>query len=85
MRNFEDAFETCKRSFINAFLICMTVHSKDDMEVKDKKVLILWGFTEKSDVYEGFTKKTMYRGDCLKRGLGQFADLRGGMTKKSEW
>ena len=33
MRNFEDVFKTCKRSFISAFSICMTVplrsnHSK---------------------------------------------------------
>ena len=25
MRNFRDTSETCKRSFISAFLICMTV------------------------------------------------------------
>ena len=25
VRNFWDTFETCKRSFISAFLICMTV------------------------------------------------------------
>ena len=25
MRNFQDVFETCKRSFISAFSICMTV------------------------------------------------------------
>ena len=25
----------------------------------------------------GVHKKPMYRGDCLLRGLGQFADLRG--------
>ena len=26
MRNFQDTFETCKRSFIATFSICMTVH-----------------------------------------------------------
>ena len=26
MRNFQDTFETLKRSFISAFSICMTVH-----------------------------------------------------------
>ena len=26
MRNFQDAFETRKRSFISVFSICMTVH-----------------------------------------------------------
>ena len=25
MKNFQDIFETCKQSFISAFLICMTV------------------------------------------------------------
>ena len=25
MRDFQDTFETCKRSFINVFSICMTV------------------------------------------------------------
>ena len=28
MRNFQDTFKTCKRSFINAFWICMTVPYK---------------------------------------------------------
>ena len=26
--------------------------------------------------------KPIYKGDCLKWGLGQFADLRGGLDKK---
>ena len=25
MRNFQDTFESCKRSFISAFLLCMTL------------------------------------------------------------
>ena len=25
MQNFQDSFETCKRSFVSGFLICMTV------------------------------------------------------------
>ena len=29
MQNFEDTFETRKRSFISAFLICMTVPLKE--------------------------------------------------------
>ena len=29
MQNFQDTFETRKRSFISAFLICMTVPSKE--------------------------------------------------------
>ena len=40
------------------------------------------GFTEKSFFSGGFTKKTVYRGDCLRRGLGQFAFLRRRLTKK---
>ena len=32
-----------------------------------------------------FHKKTIYRGNCLKRGLGQFADLRKwGLVKKRD-
>ena len=46
---------------------------------------MFWGFTEKSNfrVGGGFTN-TQYRGeDCLKKGgLGQFADLRGGLARK---
>ena len=30
-------------------------------------------------------EKPFYRGDCLKRGLGQFADLRGGLAEKRGW
>ena len=45
-------------------------------------ISVLWGFTEKSDFRMGVMKKPIYRGDCLKRGLAQFADLRGGLTKK---
>ena len=29
------------------------------------------------------TQKAIYRGNFLKRGLGQFADLRGGLAEKS--
>ena len=29
MRSFQDTFETCKRSFISAFAICMTVPLSD--------------------------------------------------------
>ena len=32
MRNFQDTFETLKRSFISAFSICMTVHLKRDQK-----------------------------------------------------
>ena len=39
-------------------------------------MLILWGFTEKSD-FKGH-EKPVYWGVCLKRGLGQVVDLRWG-------
>ena len=34
MRNFQVTFETGKRSFINTFSICMTVPSKNKVDVK---------------------------------------------------
>ena len=41
------------------------------------KILILWGFTEKSD-FRGFTKSQYIEGELpKKRGHGQFSDLRG--------
>ena len=51
------------------------------LKVKD---FILWRFTEKSTIFRRggggrFTKNQYIGGDCLKRGLGQFADLRGGL------
>ena len=33
--------------------------------------------------FSGFIKNQYIWGDCLKRGLGQFAYLRGDLTKKS--
>ena len=39
------------------------------------KFLILWGFTEKSDFYGGFTKKQYVAGNYLKSRPVQFADL----------
>ena len=45
----------------------------------------LWGFTENSDFRSGVMKKPIYREDCLKRGLGKFADLKGGLAKKRRW
>ena len=32
----------------------------------------------KIQILEGVYEKPIYRGNCLKRGFGQFADLRGG-------
>ena len=43
---------------------------------------ILWGLIEKSEFRRGVMKKPIYRGDCLKRELGQFADLKGGLAKR---
>ena len=47
----------------------------------------IWTFTEKSE--EGFHKKLIKRRDCLKKGLGQFTDLKGGLSRKGvvsiEW
>ena len=34
MGNFQDAFETCKRSFMSTFLICMTVSFKKNLQKK---------------------------------------------------
>ena len=52
------------------------------MEIKDKK-LYLWGFTEKSDFQGWVTKKNIIKEGFSTNGeLGQFADLRGGLTKK---
>ena len=57
-----------------------------------KKVLISWGFTEKSNFQGGkggggggvkTREIPIYKGNCLKRGgLGQFADLREELGKK---
>ena len=53
------------------------------MEIKNKKMCILWGFTEKSDFQGWFTKKNNIQGALSKKGgLGQFADLRRGLAKK---
>ena len=36
------------------------------------------GFTEKKTFREGVQEKPIKKGDCLKRGHGQFGNLRGG-------
>ena len=52
------------------------------MEIKDKRCFILWGFTEKSD-FSVESQKSNVQGGLSKNGvLGQFADLRGCLTKK---
>ena len=53
------------------------------MGIKDKKICKLWGFTEKSDFTCWFIKTNdKQRGFSKKRGLGQLANLRGGLVKK---
>ena len=43
------------------------------MGIKDKKICKLWGFTEKFDFRRWFIKKTINRGDFLKKeGLDGF-------------
>ena len=44
MRNFSDTSETCKRSFINAFSICMTVPLR--IEILERVPMILCTFME---------------------------------------
>ena len=36
----------------------------------------------KDEKFQYYGKTNIYRGNCLKRGLGQFADLRGGPWQK---
>ena len=57
------------------------------------KILILWRFTENSDFYGGesggwwggrFAKNQCIGGNFQKRGLKQFADLRGGGLAKKK-
>ena len=52
------------------------------MGIKDKKICKLWGFTEKSDFKCCFVKNKKQGGFSKKRGLGQLANLRGGLVKK---
>ena len=53
------------------------------MGMKDKKICVLWGFTEKSDFQGWFTNKNNMQGEFSKKGgLRQFADLKGGLAKK---
>ena len=52
------------------------------MGIKNEKKFILWEFTEKSDFQSWFTTKNIYGRFSKKGGLGQFADLRGGLAKK---
>ena len=58
------------------------LHLKDGMGLRIKKILILWGFIEKSDFGEGVMKYQYIGRNCLKRDLGQLADLRRGLGKK---
>ena len=44
------------------------------------KIRFLW----EEKIYGSRKTNIIYRRDCLKRGLGQFPDLRGGLAKKRE-
>ena len=52
MRNFQDTFETRKRSFINAFSICMTVPSKYQTKRKNSHRIEL----KKGDLYKNLSR-----------------------------
>ena len=59
---------------------------KDEMRLKRENFIVMWAHWKIHFLGKGggVTKKTMYRGNCLKRGLRQFADLReGGLAKES--
>ena len=69
MRNFQDTFETRKRSFISAFSICMTVPLRKD------KVLIRGGlqtshrFGCKRNQYQAFGNKSLGALDATESGF----------------
>ena len=42
----------------------------------------IWS-SRKNAICRGGYEKPIYRGNWLKRGLGQFTDLRGGLARKS--
>ena len=46
MRNFQDTFETCKRSFISAFLICMTAPLNEIFKDNVRQKIFWIGRTE---------------------------------------
>ena len=53
--------------------------------MKDEKLLIFLGFTEKSESQGGGFTKKQYRGEgelSKKGGLGQFTDLRGAQQER---
>ena len=53
--------------------------------MKDEKLWYFWGSLKNPSFRGGFTKKQYIGGDCLKRGLGQFADLRGAWQERGGW
>ena len=73
-----------KNVFLCQFKLRVWLLLKDGMGIKDKKILYILGVHWKI-WFLGLVlkKKTIYRGECLKKGgLGEFADLRGGLVKK---
>ena len=57
MRNFQDTFETRKRSFISAFSICMTV------PIKHVKLIIFENYNECKTNHLFLIKKVVTRSD----------------------
>ena len=59
--------------FLCQFILRILLLLKNGMGIKDKKICKLWGFTEKFDFRRWFIKKTINRGDFLKKeGLDGF-------------
>ena len=59
---------------------------KDEMRLKRKNLIIMWTHWKTHFLRKrgGSQKKTIYRGNCLKRGLGKSADLKErGLAKES--
>ena len=52
------------------------------MVLRMRKILILWEFTKKSDFQRGVHGNIQGRLPKKSGGLGQFADLKGGLAKK---
>ena len=51
--------------------------------MKNFNIMGVHGSLKNPILGEGFTENQYVWGDCLKRGYGQFGDLRGGLVKKT--
>ena len=57
----------------------VTFKGWDGLRMKNFNIMgVYW----KKWIFKGVQEKPIYRGNCLKRGLGQFADLEGAWQKK---